>query len=94
MHQKKANIPRKLAFLGSFSASLKTSFNLEFLGKKFVHPNVISKYFWAYLTMIILMVFSRCNRKEEEALSRKHFWTIRNPPGGLRLPKISIFCNL
>ena len=78
----------KLASLAWFLlyASLKTSFNLEILGKKFVHPKVISKYFGAYLTMIFLIFFIRYNIKEEEVLSGKHFWTIQNPLGGLHLP--------
>ena len=37
--------PRSQGKLGSFSASLKTSFNLEFLGKKLVQPKVLSGIF-------------------------------------------------
>ena len=89
---KQAKIPRKACFPWFFSVSLKTSFNLEFLGKKFVHPKVLSRYFWAYLTVISLLVFSRCNKKEEEVLSENHFWTIQNPPGGVSVfHKFQIF---
>ena len=41
--QNQAKIPRKACFSWFFFRFIKTSFNLEFLGKKFVHPKLLSK---------------------------------------------------